>query len=298
MGKRFPEWLRRPWASDDALSFTKDGVVDAHGLHTVCQSAQCPNLGECWARGTATVMILGNVCTRGCRFCSVPSGLPGGLVEVDEPERVAEAVAGMKLKHCVITMVTRDDLSDGGAAVVAETVRAIRARTPGTTVELLTSDFNNDRMAIDAVLEAGPDVFGHNLEVVERLSPTVRDTRFTYGQTLDVLRYVADSNCDTVVKSAFMLGLGERPEEVRQTLTDLREAGVEAVAVGQYLQPTPKHHAVTEYVHPDVFAEYEAYAYEIGFVHAVAGPFVRSSYRSDEILEASLTRRRAAQGRV
>jgi len=286
----FPSWLRRPWPSGDVFGATKE-TVDSLRLHTVCQSARCPNLGECWARGTATVMVLGNTCTRNCAFCSVPSGRPE-FNDPDEPEHVAEAVRRMGLRHAVVTTVVRDDLADGGAAHIAETIRTIRARNPGTTVEILVSDFSGDRTAIRTVLDARPEVFCHNIETVERLYPRIRDRRFSYRGALGVLRMAAEESEGSIVKSALMVGHGETPDDVEATLRDLLGAGCDAVCIGQYLRPSRQQAEVREFIHPDRFNEYESLAYEIGFEFAVAGPFVRSSYRSEALLETPFARRR------
>lgn len=290
---RFPEWLRRPWPSGEDFGHTKD-VVDAHRLHTVCQSARCPNLGECWAQGTATVMVLGNTCTRNCTFCSVPSGHPD-FDEPGEPVHVAEAVRSMRLKHAVVTTVVRDDLPDGGAGHIADTIRAIRQLNPDTTVEILISDFGGDTAAIDTVLDARPEVFGHNIETVQRLYPHIRDRRFTYEHALDTLRQAARHPAGPIVKSAMMLGLGEQEEDILSTLRDLREAGTEVVCMGQYLQPTPRQADVEAFVPPEKFAALEEAAYEIGFEFVVAGPFVRSSYRSEQALDTDFAREKLAR---
>jgi len=255
-------------------------------------------------------MILGNTCTRNCRYCSVPSGKPEP-VEADEPARVAEAIRRMQLKHAVITAVTRDDLPDGGAAHIAETVRAVRSVNPNTTIEVLAPDFLGDRAAVETVLAAQPEVFAHNIETVERLYPTVRGKRCTYRTALGVLTMVAEwtSSRNTldgnsldgralvperrpIVKSAFMVGHGETEDEVRQTLHDLLDAGCEAVCIGQYLRPTLKQREVDGFVTPEKFKEFEEYAYGIGFAFAVAGPFVRSSYRSEELMEIEWAKNR------
>jgi len=290
MSSKFPTWLRRPWPSGDVFGQTKQTIASLR-LHTVCQSAQCPNVGECWAKGTATVMVLGNTCSRNCSFCSVPSGHPE-FDDPEEPQNVALAVQRMGLRHAVVTTVVRDDLPDGGAAHIAATVRAIHAHNPGTSVEILVSDFSGDRPAIRTVLDAAPEVFCHNIETVERLYPKVRDRRFDYRRALGVLTMAAEESPRAIVKSALMVGHGESSDDVLATLHDLREAGCEAVCIGQYLRPTLKQAEVAEYVHPDRFHEYEAAAYDIGFAFAVAGPFVRSSYRSEEILESDLARQK------
>lgn len=291
MTARFPEWIRRPWASGQDFVFTKD-LVEGLDLHTVCQSARCPNMAECWQKRTATLMILGNSCTRNCRYCSVPSGKPEP-VEMDEPMRVAKAIQKMGLRHAVITSVTRDDLPDGGAGHIAETVNTVRALNPNTTIEVLVPDFVGDNVAVETVLASQPDVFGHNIETVERLYPSVRGKRCTYRTALSVLKMAAEWEPRTIVKSAFMLGHGETEDEIKQTLHDLLEAGCEAVCMGQYLRPTLKQREVEGFVTPEKFKEYEEYAYAIGFGFAVAGPFVRSSYRSEELMEADFVRVRS-----
>lgn len=293
MTGKFPPWLRRPWASGDTFGHTK-ATIEQLRLHTVCQSARCPNIGECWAKGTATVMVLGNTCTRNCGFCSVPSGRPD-FNDADEPAHVAEAVKAMGLRHAVVTTVVRDDLPDGGAAHIAATIRAIHETNPGTTVEILVSDFSNDRDDIRTVLDARPEIFCHNVETVERLYPRIRDRRFTYRGALEVLRIAREEDPQTIIKSALMVGHGETPEDVAATLRDLREAGCEVVCIGQYLQPSQRQLDVAEFVHPDRFTEYEAMAYRLGFSFAVSGPFVRSSYRSEEVLETEFARRRLAE---
>lgn len=290
MTVRFPDWIRRPWASGQDFVFTKD-LVEGLELHTVCQSARCPNMAECWQKRTATLMILGNSCTRNCRYCSVPSGRPED-VEPDEPLRVAKAIQKMGLRHAVITSVTRDDLPDGGAAHIAHVVRTVRQANPRTTIEVLVPDFLGDRESVAIVLAAQPDVFGHNIETVERLYPAVRGKRCTYRTALDVLRTASEWRPRTIVKTAFMVGHGETEDEIKRTLRDLLDAGCQAVCIGQYLRPTLKQRAVESFVTPEKFAEYESYAYGVGFGFAVAGPFVRSSYRSEEIMEVNWTRQR------
>jgi len=292
LNARFPEWIRRPWASGQDFTFTKD-LVEGLELNTVCQSARCPNMAECWQKRTATLMILGNTCTRNCRYCSVPSGKPEP-VELDEPARVAEAIRRMQLRHAVITAVTRDDLADGGAGHIAETVRTVRAVNPKTTIEVLVPDFLGDRAAVETVLAAQPEVFAHNIETVERLYPTVRGKRCTYRTALSVLTMAAEWEPRTIVKSAFMVGHGETEGEVKQTLHDLLNAGCEATCIGQYLRPTLKQREVGGFVTPEKFKELEEYAYGIGFGFAVAGPFVRSSYRSEELIDAMLLQRETA----
>jgi lipoic acid synthetase len=260
-------------------------------LHTVCQSAHCPNQAECWGRRTATFMVLGNTCTRHCRYCAVNSGRPEAP-DVDEPANIAESVRRLGLKHAVLTSVTRDDLPDGGADHIARTIEAIKDVSPKTTIEALVQDFRAEEAPIQRVLDARPEVFSHNIETVEALFTSLRDRRFTYAQSLDVLRMAKGMAHGGFIKSSFMVGCGETADDVRQTLQDLLETGCDAVAIGQYLQPTPKHQAVVEYVTPEQFEIYQAEAYALGFAFAVAGPFVRSSYRSEELLQAPALRAR------
>ncbi|MBI5094801.1 MAG: lipoyl synthase [Candidatus Hydrogenedentes bacterium] len=295
MSTRFPEWIRRKWASGQNFTMTKE-VIEKLQLHTVCQSAQCPNLGECWSRRTATFMVLGNTCTRSCRYCSVDGGKPEAL-DAEEPRHVAEAVAAMELRHAVITSVTRDDLTDGGADHIGQVIEAVHALNPETTVEILVPDFKGDRDAIARVLAAKPEVFSHNIETVERIYPIIRSKRFGYRQALDVLRIATELAPQAIVKSALMAGHGETADEVRATLLDLLEAGCSAVNIGQYLQPTKKQREVHEYVHPSQFQAYQELAYTLGFEFAVAGPFVRSSYRSEEMMDARFARDRVLAGR-
>ena len=298
MAARFPEWIRRNWASGKDFADTH-AVVDSLKLRTVCQSARCPNLGECWARRTATFMVLGNVCTRRCAFCAVSGGIPES-VDPTEPGRVAQAIQQLGLRYAVVTSVTRDDLSgkslsgfdDGGAAHFARTVEAIRAASPGTVIEVLVPDFGGKPEAIGRVLESAPDVFGHNIETVERLYPALRDPRYRYRRSLEVLAMAAELAPEMAVKSALMVGHGETAEEVRATLRDLRDAGCDVVSLGQYLRPSRAQVDVKEFVPPERFRAYEALAYQLGFSAAMAGPFVRSSYRSEELWAAFGARKR------
>lgn len=277
MSSRKPNWLRAKLPSGRGYGAVRK-MVDDHQLHTVCQSAQCPNMGECWSRGTATVMILGNVCTRSCNFCAIQTGRPTEL-DLGEPARVAEAVAKMGLKHCVITSVTRDELSDGGASVWAATVRAIRNRNPGTAIEVLTPDFRGNLDQVDAVLESDPDIFNHNVETVERLQKPVR-VQARYQRSLSVLKHAAERGF--VTKSGIMLGLGETETEIAQTLRDMRSHSVRIVTLGQYLQPSPKHLAVDRWVTPEEFEQWKKFGLDIGFDFVESGPLVRSSYHADE----------------
>jgi len=292
--KQFPDWIRRPWPSGEAFSEVK-GLLEGLDLHTVCQSAHCPNQSECWGRKTATFMVLGNVCSRHCTYCAVNSGRPEAP-DQDEPAKIAEAVRRLALKHTVLTSVTRDDLPDGGAEHIALSIRAIKAISPETTVEVLVQDFNGDLDAIRLVCDAQPEIFSHNIETVESLHPKLRDRRFTYAGSLGVLTTAKQLMTTGFVKSALMLGCGETPEEIRQTLRDLLAAGCEAISIGQYLQPTRKHHEVERFVTPEEFAEYEEYARALGFAFAVAGPFVRSSYRSEDLLASPAGVARLAKG--
>lgn len=277
MSSRKPNWLRAKLPSGQGYGAVRK-MVDDHQLHTVCQSAQCPNMGECWSRGTATVMILGNVCTRSCNFCAIQTGRPTEL-DLGEPARVAEAVAKMGLKHCVITSVTRDELADGGASVWAATVRAIRNRNPGTAIEVLTPDFRGNLDQVDAVLESEPDIFNHNVETVERLQKPVR-VQARYLRSLSVLEHAAKRGF--VTKSGIMLGLGETETEIAQTLQDMRSHSVRIVTLGQYLQPSSKHIPVDRWVTPEEFERWKQFGLEIGFDFVESGPLVRSSYHADE----------------
>ena len=274
---RKPDWLRARLPNGADYLETRRNV-DEHKLHTVCQSAQCPNLGECWSRGTATVMILGNICTRSCTFCAVQSGRPTEL-DLGEPARVAESIARMKLRHVVITSVARDDLRDGGASVWAATVRATRHRNPETTIEVLPADFRGEQEHLDTLLDARPDILNHNLETVERLQRPVRKTA-RYERSFWVLRHAKSRGF--VTKTSIMLGIGEREDEVDRLLTDIAAAKVDIVTLGQYLQPSQDHAPIDRWVHPDEFARWKERALALGIGHVESGPLVRSSYRADE----------------
>jgi lipoic acid synthetase len=278
--RRLPAWLKKPLPAGNENFFTQ-GLLDELRLETVCENARCPNRPECYARRTATFMIMGNVCTRPCGFCSVPRGEPEAL-EVDEPERVAEAAFRLGLRHVVITSVTRDDLPDGGAAHFYRCVLAVRART-GAAVEVLTPDFLGDRAAIDRVLDADPEVFNHNTETVPRFYKKVRG-RADYQRSLDLLAYVKQRAPQRTTKSGLMLGLGETREELLDTLADLRAARCDMLTLGQYLTPTLKHVPVARYLPPEEFDELAALARSLGFIHVASGPFVRSSYHADEMV--------------
>ena len=274
---RKPSWLRAKLPSGPGYSAVRQ-LVDTHQLHTVCQSAQCPNLGECWSRGTATVMILGNICTRSCNFCAIQTGRPTEY-DIAEPARVADAVARMNLKHCVITSVARDELADGGAGIWAATIRAVRHRNPNTGIEVLVPDFKGRLDQVDTVLEAAPDIYNHNVETVERLQKPVR-VQARYDRSRSVLRHAKSRGCTT--KTGIMLGLGERREEIEQTLRDLVSDGIDILTIGQYLQPTPRHWKIDRWVHPDEFAHWKEFGLKIGFGVVESGAMVRSSYHADE----------------
>jgi len=261
----------------------KDLLADLK-LHTVCQSASCPNIGECFGSGTATFLILGGICTRNCRFCGVPKGSPS-LLNPDEPENVAKAVEALGLRHTVITSVTRDDLPDGGASHFAMTLRLIRQRTPAVTAEVLIPDFQGDHDAIQLVLDAAPDVFNHNLETVPRLYPSVRPEA-DYWRSLEVLAVAALGGVG-IIKSGLMVGLGESEDEIKEVFRDLVSAGANALTIGQYLRPSKDHLPVVEYIHPDQFKLYELLAYEAGFVKVESGPLVRSSYHAERVFASS-----------
>jgi len=247
-------------------------------LHTVCQSAQCPNMGECWSRGTATLMILGNVCTRACTFCAVQTGKPTEL-DLSEPPRVADAVAKMGLRHCVLTSVARDDLKDGGAKVWAATIRAVRYRNPSTAIEVLVPDFKGNFENLDLVLDANPDIFNHNLETVERLQRPIRKTA-SYQRSLDVLAH--SKNRGFRIKSGIMLGLGEKQEEIRQAISDLARIGLDILTLGQYLQPSSKYAPIDRWATPEEFAQWKKEAHDMGVEVVESGPLVRSSYHAEE----------------
>lgn len=272
-----------------------EGMIRGAKLHTVCESARCPNLGECWSKRTATFMILGDICTRNCGFCAIKVGRPLE-VDTDEPHRVAEMAKEMGLKHVVVTSVARDELPDEGSGQFADTIYALREAIPGVIVEVLTPDFKGKRWCIRRVVEAHPDIYNHNIETVERLSPSVRP-QARYDRTLDLLQAVKNMDATIHTKSGIMLGLGETHDEIIQTLRDLRQAGVSAVTIGQYLRPTTNRHLpVVEYVHPDRFAEYERIGEEMGFAFVASGPFVRSSYNAQAFSEKLLADRLACVG--
>jgi lipoic acid synthetase len=279
-----PRWLRAPAPSGDNYRELKE-LIDRLRLHTVCESAACPNVGECWNHRTATFMILGNVCTRRCGFCAVQKGAPLP-VDLDEPERVAEAVEAMGLRFAVITSVNRDDREDGGAELFAMTIRAIRRRVAGCGVEVLIPDFQGSREAVDIVMEAAPDVLNHNTETVPRLYRQVR-LGARYERSLEVLAYSKSKSSATPTKSGLMLGLGETAAEVYDVMRDLRAHKVDILTLGQYLRPSPKHLPIVRFVTPQEFAEFRAAGMEMGFAHVESGPLVRSSYHASNAVAMS-----------
>ncbi len=274
---RRPEWIRAKLPYGE--NYTKLlHIMRGKDLHTVCEEARCPNLGECWGRGTATFMILGDVCTRSCGFCAVKTGRPT-VLDTDEPRRVADAVASMKLRHVVITSVNRDELNDGGASIFAETIRQIRIRDPKCRIEVLIPDFKGDKLAMDIVVDAGPDILNHNIETVPRLYSVVRP-QARYERSLEVLKYFKEHGL--VTKTGVMVGIGEKPEEIIEVMKDMRKSDVDILTVGQYLQPTKEHLPIDRYVTPDEFEMYRENGLKMGFKYVESGPLVRSSYHADE----------------
>ena len=276
---RRPEWLKIQFGANQAYSDVRQ-LINRQKLHTVCESARCPNIGECWSRRTATFMILGNICTRSCRFCNIEVGKPTEY-DLDEPRRVAEAVRDLNLRHAVITSVARDDLSDGGASIFAETIRQIRALQPGCSIEVLIPDFKGEAQDLDTVLEAGPDILNHNLETVKRLQRQVR-VQATYQRSLFVLSHAKEKGF--VTKSGIMVGLGETREEIIRTMRDLRQVDCNILTIGQYLPPTKMHFPLDRFYTPDEFKDLKSIGLEMGFTHVESGPLVRSSYHADEQL--------------
>ena len=280
MIQRKPDWLKvRLPGGENYLRIRQ--IVKERGLHTVCQEAACPNIAECWGVGTATFMILGDTCTRGCRFCNVKTGRPNVVDEL-EAFKLAKSIDELGIEYAVITCVDRDDLPDGGARQMAEAIRAIRHRAPHVKVEVLTSDYRGDRDAVKTVVDADPDVYAHNVETTRTLTRSVRDRRCGYDQSLGVLAYVKELRADMPTKSGFMLGLGESDEDVLQTARDLRSVSVDILTIGQYLRPTQKHLEVVEFVHPDKFAWFANQIKPMGFRQVVSGPLVRSSYHAEQ----------------
>ncbi|MBN8736084.1 MAG: lipoyl synthase [Xanthomonadales bacterium] len=281
---RKPPWLRVKLPAGAKYEEIRD-IVRTHKLSTVCAESKCPNIAECWGRGTATLMLMGSVCTRACKFCSVSTGNPHGWLDPLEPANVADAVALMNLKYVVLTSVDRDDLPDGGAGHYAACIRAIHGRTPETAVEALTPDFAGRHQHVATVLDAGLATYAQNIETVERLTHPVRDARAGYRQTLDILKFAKGHAPHTVIKTSMMLGLGETDAEIERTLDDIRAAGVDVVTMGQYMRPTQNHLPVERFVTPEQFQRYRDMALSMGFLEAVSGPLVRSSYRAEQVLE-------------
>ncbi len=284
-----PSWLKVRAPGGETYTQLKTTFRELD-LHTVCEEARCPNVGECWAEGTATVMLLGDVCTRGCRFCAVTSGDPRGMVDVREPEHVARAIASMGLQYVVMTMVDRDDLLDGGASHVARTVTRLKDLRPDILVETLLGDFGGHVDYIDTTVDAKPDVWAHNIEVVRRLQRSIRDVRCSYERSLGVLRRVKDRDPSRLTKSSIMVGIGEEDDEVLETMADLREAGVDLVTLGQYLRPTPKHAEVHRFVTPETFERFATEGRKMGFSFVASAPLVRSSYKAAEVFVRSVLR--------
>ena len=278
---RKPVWLRVRAPSGENYTKVKQSLRSLE-LHTVCEEARCPNISECWGTGTATIMIMGDICTRGCRFCAVNRGKPVVLLDAGEPERVAKAIKEWGLRYVVITSVCRDDLEDGGAEHIAKTIKAIKLLCPTIIIESLIPDFRGNENSIKKVVESKPEVISHNIETVIRLTPKVRDARASYEQSLWLLKKIKDMNSVIYTKSSIMLGLGETEEEIIQTITDLRSVGVDILTMGQYLQPTSKHLSVVEYITPEKFNWLRKIAEPMGFVYVASGPLVRSSYRAGE----------------
>lgn len=279
-----PKWLRAKMPSGSGYSGTRK-IVHEHRLSTVCEESMCPNIGECWNAGTATIMVLGSVCTRACRFCAVDTGNPKGWLDREEPSNSARAVNLMGLEYVVITSVDRDDLDDGGASHYAECVREIKKLNPNTAVEALTPDFNGVKEHVELVVDSGLEVFAQNVETVRRLTHPVRDPRASYEQTIEVLRYAKAHRPSVLTKTSLMLGLGERDNEIVRTMDDLRAANVDILTLGQYLRPTANHLPVERYVTPEEFDAYRSEGLEKGFIEVVAGPMVRSSYRAEQVLQ-------------
>jgi len=286
-----PEWLKTKIPSGD-IYFQIKRDLRQRKLFTVCEEAKCPNIAQCWSEGTATFMVLGDTCTRACRFCHIKTGNPGGWLDADEPRQTAESAKAMGLKYAVITMVDRDDLVDGGAAHVAKVIHEVRAQSPQITIEILAGDFQQKVASLQAIVQAKPEVYAHNLETVERLTPRVRDARASYRQSLEVLRLTrAMADYRIYTKSALMLGLGETLDEVVQTLGDMREHGVEFVTIGQYLRPTKQHLSIKRWVPPEEFDELAIKAKAMGFLSVASGPLVRSSYKAASFFAQAITPR-------
>lgn len=288
-----PSWLKVRAPSGESYTRIKEMLGELK-LATVCQEARCPNMGECWSGGTATFMIMGEVCTRGCRFCNVKTGNPKGVLDPFEPEKIAYSISQMALEYVVITTVDRDDLPDQGAEHFSRTVKTIKKLAPNLIIEILAGDFRGDRDLVYQLTDAKPDVYAHNIETVERLTPSVRDRRAGYRQTLRVLEMVKERDATRYTKSSIMLGLGENEEEVLQTLKDLRNVGCDVVTFGQYLQPSKRHLKVQEYVTPEKFKEWQTIAEGMGYLYVASGPLVRSSYRAGEFFMKGIIEKQRA----
>ena len=285
-----PEWLRVKCPTGEKYERIKE-ILRHHNLHTVCEEANCPNVAECWGGGTATFMLMGDTCTRGCRFCMVKSGNPHGVLDAFEPLKIAKTIAALGLRYVVITSVDRDDLPDGGASHFAATIKAIKHHNPDVIVEVLIPDFQGNIGDVQMILDASPEVVAHNIETTESLTPKVRDPRATYRQSLDVLKSIKNAKSTVFSKSSIMLGLGEPEADLLRTMQDLREVNVDILTLGQYLRPTKGHIPVSEYVAPKRFRHYKEAAEDMGFLYVAAGPFVRSSYRAGEFFLDALIRK-------
>jgi lipoic acid synthetase len=284
-----PEWLKVRAPGGASYTNLKETLRELD-LHTVCEEARCPNVGECWSEGTATVMLLGDTCTRGCRFCAVTTGNPRGAVDGREPEHTARALSKLGLQYVVLTMVDRDDLLDGGASHVAKTVTRLKELRPDMLVETLLGDFQGHLDYVDVTVDAKPDVWAHNIEVVRRLQRTIRDVRCSYEQSMRVLRRVKERDPARITKSSIMVGIGETDDEVIETMRDLRDAGVDILTLGQYLRPSAKHAAVDRFVHPSTFDAFAARGRDMGFSYVASGPLVRSSYKAAEAFVRGILR--------
>jgi len=291
-----PDWVRVKYPTGESYEKIKSTLRN-HNLHTVCEEAHCPNVAECWGGGTATFMLMGDKCTRGCRFCMVSSGNPHGILDPFEPVKVAQTIVDLGLRYVVLTSVDRDDLADGGARHFALTIRAIKQRDANVITEVLIPDFQGSVNNIRTVVDAGPEVIAHNIETTETLTSTVRDPRATYSQSLRVLRTIKEIKPTAYSKTSIMLGLGETEEDLLQTMQDLRAMNVDILTLGQYLRPSKAHIPVSEYVSPEKFEAYKKIAEKIGFLYVASGPFVRSSYRAGEFFVEALVRKRASPHR-
>lgn len=290
-----PEWLRVKYSNGENHERIK-AVLQRHNLHTVCKEAHCPNMAECWRGGTATIMLMGDTCTRGCGFCAVKSGNPHGRLDAFEPVKVAKAVAELRLKYVVLTSVDRDDLADGGASHFANTIQAIRQSDANVIVEVLIPDFLGDLNSLKKIIDARPDVVAHNVETTERLTSKVRDRRAGYKQSVRVLKGIKELDPSVYSKSSIMLGLGETEDDLIKTVRDLREANVDILTLGQYLRPSKRHIPVEEYVSPDKFRYYQRMAEELEFLYVASGPFVRSSFRAGEFFLEAMIRQTKCEG--